>query len=251
MQEQQTLQFVAHAKTLVDSPSTRTTIVFHFYVFPVDQVPSVFIHKVDGDALALLVDSGADVRVNITEGIVLTTLRIYEDGSVSVVPGPGAALDQRNVTPVKNLQLLVVCLSFVALLTVGLVCLLVYAVKRNKYLQAKNRARNPVSLFRFSPHFSFDYSYISEYARTRHNGGGTIAGGEEHVGCRSSWRFFGTSLTHMKDTYQTPSPRTAWVLSSFWRSLALSDTHVWLCSMRGILYQRAKFVLPCNTGEKI
>ena len=100
---------------------------------------SVFIHKADGDALATLVDNNVNVTMNISVGEVLTTLTFNENGTLS------NHLRLSNLTAVKNINLLVISLSFVVLLIIGLVCLLVYAVRRSKYLQAKNRARDMVS----------------------------------------------------------------------------------------------------------
>ena len=99
---------------------------------------SVFIHKADGDALATLVDNNVNVTMNISVGEVLTTLTFNENGTSN-------HLRLSNLTAVKNINLLVISLSFVVLLIIGLVCLLVYAVRRSKYLQAKNRARDMVS----------------------------------------------------------------------------------------------------------
>ena len=116
----------------------------------VDDVVSVFIHKADGDALATLMDKNVNVTMNISVGEVLTTLTFNENGTSS-----------NHLTAVKNINLLVISLSFVVLLIIGLVCLLVYAVKRSKYMQAKNRARDMVSDINCFGNFSHHKTMIA------------------------------------------------------------------------------------------
>ena len=120
-------------------PALLLRAVYVCVLIVVDDVVSVFIHKADGDALATLVDNNVNVTMNISVGEVLTTLTFNENGTSS------NHLRLSNLTAVKNINLLVMSLSFVVLLIIGLVCLLVYAVRRSKYLQAKNRARDMVS----------------------------------------------------------------------------------------------------------
>ena len=117
----------------------RAVNIYVCVLIVVDDVVSVFIHKADGDALATLVDNNVNVTMNISVGEVLTTLTFNENGTSS------NHLRLSNLTAVKNINLLVISLSFVVLLIIGLVCLLVYAVRRSKYLQAKNRARDMAS----------------------------------------------------------------------------------------------------------
>ena len=99
-----------------------------------DDIVSVFIHKEDGDTIAALVDNNTVVTMNISVGEVLTTLTFNENGTLA----------SSHLPTVKNINQPIISLSFVILLIIGLVCLLVYAVKRNKYMQAKNRARDMV-----------------------------------------------------------------------------------------------------------
>ena len=99
-----------------------------------DDIVSVFIHKTDGDAIAALVDKSVVVTMNISVGEILTTLTFNENDTLS----------SSHLLTVKNTNLLIISLTFVVLLIIGLVCLLVYAVKRSKYMQAKNRARDMV-----------------------------------------------------------------------------------------------------------
>ena len=64
-----------------------------------------------------------------------------------------------QLNAVKNVHLLIISLSFVALLIGGLVALLVYAVKRSRYEQAKNRARDMVCLSYFFQELSKNSVY--------------------------------------------------------------------------------------------
>ena len=83
-------------------------------------------------------DSGIPVVMNISLGDIMVVT--YNENGTS-------AATQLNA--VKNVHLLIISLSFVALLIGGLVALLVYAVKRSRYEQAKNRARDMVCLSYF------------------------------------------------------------------------------------------------------
>jgi hypothetical protein len=93
----------------------------------VEDIVSVFLRKEDGESLAQLIDAGHQVKINITVGHILH--QSYNTSTHGVdEPSRG-----------KNNVLLATSLCFIVLLIFGLIGLLVYAVRRSKYIQSKNR----------------------------------------------------------------------------------------------------------------
>ncbi len=116
-------------------------------VISVDRVVSVFLRKEDGESLAKLVDQGLKVRINISVGHVFH--HVYNS---STFESPSASR--------KSSIMLVTSLSFIVLLIFGLIGLLVYAVRRSKYIQNKNRTPMVCNFMKHFDTFKQSCKYI-------------------------------------------------------------------------------------------